>query len=359
MQIIHGRSQDVLPGFPDNHFDAVVTDPPYGLSATGTTAIVAALTAWLGGRRDWVPQGRGFMGQEWDAFVPPPALWDEVYRVLKPGGYAAVFAGDRTSDLMALSLRLAGFEMRMPMMWVHGQGMPKSRTSLKPAFEPILLARKPLSGTERANMAHWGTGALHVDAARIPHHSEADRRESETKNAHQTFGSAPQRNTVYGDLSMLRPRDYDGSRGRWPASVLLDEAAAEMLDEQSGVSRSRVGKARAGARGDGWGFTHGGTEHNDVGGASRFFFVAKPTRAERPRYVNADGKLVTHPTVKPLALIEHTMSLVAPPGGKVLDPFAGSGPSVEVGLRGGWDVTAIEEQADYLPLIEQRVARVS
>lgn len=292
--VIHGNSQQVLKDYSDNTFDAVVTDPPYGLSATNTDQVLSALTAWLAGDRSFIPGGRGFMGHAWDRFVPPPALWDEVFRVLKPGGYAAIFAGDRTSDLMGLSVRLAGFQMRMPMMWVYGQGMPKSRTSLKPAFEPILLARKPFRGSEQANVAQWGTGALHVDAARIPHRNAADLAESVTKNQHAYFGSAPEQNQVYGDRSMLASLNYDGSKGRWPSNVVLDESTAAMLDEQSGVTRSRAGKPRAGKPGQGWGTTAGGAEYDDIGGASRFFYVAKAGRNERPSYVGPDGKLVTH-----------------------------------------------------------------
>lgn len=357
--IVHGDSQQVLESYPDHTFDAVITDPPYGLAATNTDQIVTAMTEWLTGDRGYIPAGRGFMGHEWDRFVPPPALWDQVFRVLKPGGYAAIFAGDRTSDLMGMSVRLAGFEMRMPMMWVYAQGMPKSRGSLKPAFEPILLARKPFAGSETANVARWGTGPLQVDAARIPHRSAADLAESVTKNRHADFDSAPENNSVYGDRSMLGNRNYDGSKGRWPASVAFDDDMAAALDEQSGVSRSRASVPRSGRAGDGWGSTAGGTEHDDIGGASRFFYVAKADRKERPTYTDVDGVRVTHPTVKPLALIEHLMALLVPPGGRVLDPFAGSGPVVEVALRRGVPVTAIERDGRFLPLIDQRVARAS
>src|SRR5699024_7545053 len=122
----HGDCLAVLQAMPDNSVDSIVTDPPYGLSNTGPDNVADTITRWATGERDHIPTGRGFMGQAWDGFVPPPAVWDECLRVLKPGGHMAVFAGSRTQDLMGLSIRLAGFDIRDGIGWIYGSGFPKS-----------------------------------------------------------------------------------------------------------------------------------------------------------------------------------------------------------------------------------------
>ena len=124
--VMSGDCLTLLPGFGDNSADSCVTDPPYGLSELPRKLVEQALAAWLAGDRSRVPDGRGFMGKDWDKFVPPPAVWDEVYRVLKPGGYLLAFAAPRTADLMGLSIRLAGFEVRDSLHWMYGSGFPKS-----------------------------------------------------------------------------------------------------------------------------------------------------------------------------------------------------------------------------------------
>ena len=121
-----GDCLEVLALLPDASVDAVVTDPPYGLADHPVKRIEQALTAWLTGDRAHVPDGRGFMGREWDKFVPPPAAWDECYRVLKPGGHLLAFAAPRTYDLMGISIRLAGFDVFDSIDWINGQGFPKS-----------------------------------------------------------------------------------------------------------------------------------------------------------------------------------------------------------------------------------------
>ncbi|QAY06626.1 DNA methylase [Mycobacterium phage Cookies] len=200
-------------------------------------------------------------------------------------------------------------------------------TALKPAFEPIVVARKPLVGTVAANVLEHGTGALNIDACRI--------------------GTA---------------------QGRWPTNVVLDEAQAAELDAQTGYQRdgTHVGRNR-----DGSAHTNEiyGARKNDTrdvgygggGGGSRFFpvfkYQAKAPTKERPSYVNEDGNKVAHNTVKPLALIRWLVKLVTPPGGVVLDPFAGSGTTVEACLLEGFDCIAIENEPDYIPLIEQRLER--
>lgn len=197
-------------------------------------------------------------------------------------------------------------------------------TALKTSFEPIVVARKPLAGTVASTVLAHGTGALNIDACRTAT-SEAD-------------------------------HECDSAHGRWPTNVILDDTTAADLDEQTGVSRSRVGKPRAGAAGDGWGMTATGTEYDDEGGASRFFpvmhYAAKAPTAERPE---VDG--VQHPTVKPLALMQWLVRLVARPGALVLEPFAGSGTTLEACIAEGMRCVGIEREAKYLPLIQQRLSK--
>ena len=127
MKIIHGDCLEELKRLEDNSVDAVITDPPYGLSNTKPAQVADVLKAWVTGETEAVPAKRGgFMGKDWDSFVPPPAVWSECMRVLKPGGHMAVFAGARTQDLMGLSIRLAGFEIRDTLGWIYGSGFPKS-----------------------------------------------------------------------------------------------------------------------------------------------------------------------------------------------------------------------------------------
>lgn len=406
--LLRGDCIEQMRRIPDASIDAIVTDPPYGLSEHPPTMIAKAVTAWTTGDREHVPNARGFMGREWDAFVPPPAVWDEALRVLKPGGHLLAFAGSRTLDLMGLSIRLAGFEIRDSIAWLYGSGFPKSLdvskaidkaagaqrdvleerptqgiggkgtfgghaegstwkidagpatdaarewqgwgTALKPAFEPIVVARKPLVGTVAANVLAHGTGALNIDATRI----EASGRPHIVKTGRRMSGS-----NIDGAESRAEGAT---DRGRWPANVVLDESQAAVLDEQSGVSTSRAanrGNLGAGpfSRLEGGGSIEGTDSvrgHDDSGGASRFFYVAKAPKSERPV---VDG--VAHPTVKPLALMRWLIRLVTPYGGVVLDPFAGSGTTLEAAYLEGMESIGCELTPDFWPLIEARIERVT
>lgn len=327
-KVIQGDCLEVLREMEDNSVDAVVCDPPYGLSNTDPGSIADTIAKWVGGDRGHVPTGRGFMGKSWDAFVPPPAVWDECLRVLKPGGHMVVFAGSRTQDLMGLSIRLAGFEIRDSVAWLYGSGFPKSHdvgkstgderyaghgTALKPAFEPIVLARKPLAEkTVAKNVLAHGTGAINIDACRI---------KGEPIEIHARTGNMTGANSMAGVSTGSTGTGEFRTDGRWPANVLLDQHAAAWVDEQSE-------------------------------GASRFFYTAKAPKSERP---NVDG--VQHETVKPLAIMRWLIRLVTPPGGTVLDPFAGSGTTIEAALIEGFESVGIELEADYLPLIQHRIDR--
>lgn len=226
-------------------------------------------------------------------------------------------------------------------------------TALKPAHEPIVVARKPLVGTVAANVLEHGTGALNIDGCRIP--SDDGFEKAWDKPVKTNIGAAdyvnPDRGAHVVDLSANRPVG-----GRWPANVVLDEDQAAELDQQSGVSTA--GKPRA-DRGTGgiWSQSSGvpcGPQHGDSGGASRFFYVAKAPARERPK---VDG--TAHPTVKPLTLMRWLCRLVTPPDGVILEPFAGSGTTIEAALMEGFRVVGIEREADYLPLIQARLDRVA
>ena len=341
--IIHGDCLEELKKLEDNSVDAVICDPPYGLSNTKPTQVADVLAAWVTGDTEKVPAKRGgFMGADWDSFVPPPAVWAECMRVLKPGGHMAVFAGARTQDLMGLSIRLAGFEIRDTLGWIYGSGFPKSMdvskaidkaagaerekvpvgtgglahyavmnddgwskigqanpvmdgptpvtfdaqrwdgwgTALKPAIEPIILARKPLDGTVAGNVLAHGVGGLNIDACRVP--SDEVTGWGGAGAGGQTWNS--------GNMGLGKDGDARPVQGRFPANVLLDEHAAKEMDKQApNAGANKVGNAKAypinnnvyGAMKDATPF-----DIDEKGGASRFFpvfkYQAKAPKKERP-----------------------------------------------------------------------------
>lgn len=348
ISIIFDDCIKVMRDMSDNSVDAIVTDPPYGL---------------------------GFMGKKWDD-LPPGEEWArECLRVLKPGGHLLAFGGTRTWHRLAVAVEDAGFEMRDSIAWMYGTGFPKSMdvskaiakskgappevgqwegwgTALKPGFEPIIVARKPLEGsTVVVNVLQHGTGAINIDACRIE--TDEDTRRNARGGSNGLNGEATFR------IRERRAEDQPKRDGRWPANVILDEHAAAELDAQSGVTTSRAGLASRGVLGKSVYGKYAGDQMSanagglgDTGGASRFFYVAKAPKSEKPV---VEG--VAHPTVKPLSLMRHLVRLVTPPSGVVLEPFAGSGATVEACLLEGFDCIAIEREAEYLPLIYARIAR--
>ena len=430
-KILKGNSLDLLPTLADNSIDAIVTDPPYGLGNPDPDYIIKAIQLWASGDRSHIPEGKGFMGKSWDSFVPPPAIWDECLRVLKPGGHLLAFAGTRTYDLMGISIRMAGFEIRDSIGWVYGSGFPKSLdvskaidkqsgyqgevvgtevvdigmqggsmhagretklaerdiktlspeakqwqgwgTALKPALEPIVVARKPLIGTVAENVLTHGTGGLNIDASRIGTETIT------TTNGKGFSGS------FEGGVNNNGGATH---QGRWPANLILDEYTAELLDEQSGQSGTSTTKTgQYENKSDfGWGGQIN-IRHPDSGGASRFFYVAKaskrdrnegleeledgdtPYRSHRPNFENTKGVETPfagagrsgqnlknfHPTVKPTALMQYLVKLITPPGGTVLDPFTGSGSTGKAAILEGFDFIGIELTEDYWPIIEGRL----
>ena len=390
----HGDCLDVLATLPDASVDAVVTDPPYGIRFMGRSwdgADIEAATATRRGQASMPDDGRSGTNGGYRSASTEAGRYDlsanaafgqwceawatECLRVLKPGGHMLAFGGSRTWHRLASAVEDAGFEIRDSIAWLYGSGFPKSHnlsegwqgwgTALKPAFEPIVVGRKPLAGgTVAANVLEHGTGALNIDACRTPTndklgggHSSAGQQMSDGwKRPWMDDPEKVAANAARSRDSVAKSEEL----GRWPANVLLDDSQAAALDKQSG-ERPAGGKvtgnqtSRTGDNGIYGAF--GAVEnqpYGDSGGASRFFptfrYEAKAPSSERPRVDD-----IAHPTVKPLALMQWLVRLVTPPGGVVLEPFAGSGTTAEACVAEGFRCIAIEREADYLPLIVSRL----
>lgn len=363
------------------------------------------------------------------AFGEFSAAWaGEALRVLKPGGHLLAFGGTRTYHRLACALEDAGFEIRDCISWLYGSGFPKSLdvskaidnaagverevvgcgrahpgtlglmddrawkprdgptpigapatpdaeqwdgwgTALKPAWEPIIMARKPLTGTVAENVREHRTGALNIDACRIRGgdslgggrvSSVSDGWDRPSKHGAQAVATARER----ARLAVERAE----AQGRWPANVAFDAEAAAMLDEQTGElvsgSESEEGHRR---NGDKFRTAYGefsGTEreygvlYGDRGGASRFFYVAKPSRAERDAGLDRSARNF-HPTVKPIELMRWLCRLVCPPYGTVLDPFAGAGTTGCAAALEGVEFLGFEREREYAQTARARIAHWS
>ncbi|WP_162240740.1 DNA-methyltransferase [Leifsonia sp. Leaf264] len=336
-----GESLEVLRELPDNSVDAITTDPPYGLTELPEKKVSEALARWLSGELDFIPAGRGFLGAEWDRFVPPPALWKECLRVLKPGGYLAAFAGARTQDLMGMSIRLAGFRMRDQLHWIRADGFEKSKHVLNGGYEPVILAQAPLDGTLTQTIEKWGTGGILGEQSRTPFRSDADEKETKGKNQHGKYGTVHGGNRVYGDYTAGGARQDSTYPGRWPMNLALDEAAAELVDD---AFPGRLGP------------DFGPSRFYPVFDADPlpFHYAGRATKKERP--VAGD---VQHNTVKPLSVMEWLVKLLVPENGIVLDPFLGSGTTVEAARIHGRKSIGIEMHEPYLDLVRVRIERTT
>jgi DNA modification methylase len=329
--VYHGDCIEVMRSMPDASVHAVVTDPPYGL---------------------------GFMGKAWDDLPPGLDFATEALRVLKPGGHMLAFGGTRTWHRLTVAVEDAGFEIRDSIAWLYGQGMPKSpnvgrliselgdsaeaakwrgySAQLRPSFEPIVVARKSLAGTLAETVLAHNVGALNIDGCRFGGPSTSAALRAAARVAAQngrTWGMDGIASSAASDAHWASNPSDD--LGRWPTNAILDGVAADLLDAQAGVRNSGYG---------------------DTGFASRYFptfrYEAKAPRSERPV---ADG--TQHPTVKPLDLMRWLVRLVTPTGGTVLEPFAGSGTTLEAALIEGFNVIGIEREDTYLPLIMQRITK--
>ena len=353
--LYHGDCREVMASL--DAVDAVVTDPPYGLS---------------------------FMGKHWDYDVPGVEVWADCLRALKPGGHLLAFAGTRTQHRMAVNIEDAGFDIRDMIAWVYGSGFPKSHnldgkwsgwgTALKPAMEPITVARKPLDGTVADNVQEWGTGAINVDGCRV---------------GTDTVEKSGLRNGTGNALNWSKsttPNGWRGSShaGRWPANLIHDGG-----DEVLAVFPS-TGKSAGGSRGAGG--KHGrysaiGAQpeigplgYGDTGSAARFFYCPKASKADRDEgceglaehvaLIGAEGHKINpmtgrpvvdlprrnhHPTVKPTDLMRYLCRLVTPPGGVVLDPFCGSGSTGKAAMLEGFHFIGIDREEAYCEIAANRI----
>lgn len=351
-----GDCLDVMREMPEACVDAVVSDPPYGLS---------------------------FMGKQWDHGVPGVAFWAEALRIAKPGAHIVAFGGTRTHHRLVCAIEDAGWEIRDEIQWLFGSGFPKSHnigegrgTALKPACEPICLARKPLIGTVAANVEAHGTGALNIDACRVP----AD---DNTTKAWRGEGDRPRDQYRTGTSGKPVPTDL----GRWPANVIhdgsLDVLAAfpEAKGQQGFVGERHGDRDSVNCYGD-WGPRPDTPPRADSGSAARFFYCAKATKADRDEGIEGDeqqfvqwqtangtsGKASSlsegrdtrrkniHPTVKPVELMRYLCRLITPDGGIVLDPFMGSGSTGKAAVLDGYRFIGIEKEPQYIEIARARIA---
>ncbi|NQY74402.1 MAG: site-specific DNA-methyltransferase [Candidatus Margulisbacteria bacterium] len=309
--IIHGDCLAVMATMPSNTIDTIITDPPYGIR---------------------------FRGNKWDYDIPSIHCFEEMYRVAKPGAFLLCFGGSRTFHRMTVHIEDAGWKIKDTMMWIYGSGMPKGldigkemnqiftpnlsnpkdpkqvlgqkwqgwRTALKPAFEPIIIAMKPIEHTYVFNALQHGVAGFNIDQSRLDTQSRSFHCQSKYANS-----------VVFG--KSMRPLYFDGSRGRYPSNVVMDENVSEIVEGQ-------------------------------VKGASRFFYCMKATSEERIAGNNH------HPTVKPLKLMVYLCTLTKTPfGGVVLDPFGGSGTTAVAAIEAKRPYILVEKELEYVRIARGRV----
>ena len=399
-----GDCLDLLRGMPDCSVDSIVTDPPYGLA---------------------------FMGKRWDYDVPSVEIWTECLRVLKPGGHLLAFAGTRTQHRMAVRIEDAGFGIRDMIAWVYGSGFPKSLdvgkaidkaagaerevvgvagksgsvrnsmagdfaggeymstapatpeaqqwqgwgTALKPALEPITVARKPLEGAVAANVLEHGTGGLNVDGCRVGTDTITQIRTA------QTGWRASEGRT---DIPESADNSRTTTQGRWPANLIhdgSDEVVGLFPDARSSCGGGKSQKANIGYSGGWAAYDSSASQYYDTGSAARFFYCAKASKADRdegcegleerqqdatrqegspggdnPRNRGLQQRTNHHPTVKPTALMRYLCRLVTPPGGVVLDPFTGSGSTGRGAILEGFRFVGAEMDPGYAEIARARIA---
>jgi site-specific DNA-methyltransferase (adenine-specific) len=333
-RIEHADCLLALPKLAPDSIDVVITDPPYGINFKSMRWDQPSTLD-----PTHASEQQASSTDPSSAFQAFSAQWSSAaLRVLKPGGHLAAFAAPRTFHLLARGLEEAGFELRDTLMWIQGQGYPATRvlsgglgTGLKPAWEPILLARRPFEGNVEHNLAEHGTGALNIDTCRIELSSQDCPGEGRTHT-----------------------RKFAASRkGRWPANLLLSHGRRCTSSRCERDCPIRL-----------------------LGDRHRFFYAAKAPRREReagceqlPRRVVQTFKVGAHnvqlcednpvanihPTVKPIELMRWLVRLLTPPGGLVLDPFAGSGSTGAAAVLEGARFLGIEREGDYIPIARARI----
>jgi DNA modification methylase len=405
-----GDCRELLKGLPDNSIDSIVTDPPYEL---------------------------GFMGKSWDStgIAYSADLWSECLRVLKPGGHMLAFSGSRTYHRMACAIEDAGFQIRDQIMWVYGSGFPKSHnigndidkrmghpprgraipvasthlptgkyseekltgnkveayqarseeakpwegwgTALKPAHEPIVLARKPLEGTVANNVLKWGVGGLNIDGCRVGETVE-------TWPSSRKYGGRDNFSFSVGPLKAITQKTGPAPKGRFPANLMHD-GSREVLDlfpeskSTGGVNGGKLGATTYGNfKNEVISANAGGL--GDEGSAARFFYCPKASKKDRDEgceslqesresdRVKTDGvggdnprnrtnklRKNFHPTVKPTELMRYLCRLITPPNGVILDPFTGSGSTGKAAVLEGFDFIGFELSEDYIKIAEARI----
>ena len=409
--LFEGNCLEVMATMAENSIDSIVTDPPYEL---------------------------GFMGKSWDSsgIAFNVEVWQEALRVLKPGGHLLAFSGSRTYHRMAVAIEDAGFEIRDQIMWIYGSGFPKSHniakaiqkadgvepigfkenenaafygtgsggqynltprqlfmpptegtaaewdgwgTALKPAHEPIVVARKPLIGTVANNVLTFGTGGLNIDGSRVDYQGEKPSGWfDEVERTNAGFKLTPKSSSIITSTPQ---------GGRWPANVIHDgsEEVVELFPDTGKSTGGRIGKKSMGSvtnvpAGE---YEAGDPGYGDSGSAARFFYCAKASKKDRNE--GLDGLPVQrraglmgsdndnenldpvserfrtepsanhHPTVKPTTLMQYLVRLVTPPNGIVLDPFLGSGSTGKAAMYEGFNFIGIELTPEYLPIAKARI----
>jgi len=389
-------------------FDLVLTDPPYDLTANKRGGSgPASLNVDSPAGRSRI--GTGFMGKAWDGtgVAFKVETWRAALRILKPGGHLVAFGGTRTHHRLMCAIEDAGFEIRDVLMWLHGEGFPKSMdirkavegrehgptetstdqhgqewkgygTALKPAYEPIVWAMKPLDGTFAQNAERHGVAGIHVDAGRIDGPAGDGVWGSSNASCAPLFNNSPEKHEFRSEQHPL---------GRWPANVILDEVSAEMLDLQAGPQVSggtplhRFSDKTRNAYGKFTGDENPAGIGRSAGLVSRFFYCAKAAQSERelglegcaarqpdagrdpdapggnnPRNRGARTARNHHPTVKPLDLMKYLLRVFdTPTGGKVLDPFMGSGTTGVACAELGRRFVGIEMAAEYCEIARRRI----
>lgn len=366
--IINGDCLEVMRSYKDNHFSGIVTDSPYGIS---------------------------FMSKGWDREIPGIEYWSEMLRVCKPGSFMLAAGLPRMIHRLTCAIEDSGWQIRDMLMWLTGQGFPKSHnfgrkiggewsgygTSLKPAWEGWILAMKPLDGTFLENASKWGVAGLNIDASRIP---------SDLKSRDRKSGSEFGQSSGWNDHKNVDSY-FDASKGRWPANLLLDESAAQQLDHMTGTLKSGAVAPTTDEPHRGI-YEHGRSVRNvnqfdaSSGGASRFFYCAKASSSERNEGCEDIQGGCSHPTVKPLKLMQYLLTLICPPNAQetqykeqeranmessgtqldvskktsqrpiILDPFAGSGSTCVAAKRLGIECVGIEKSAEYCEIANARIA---